>query len=314
VTREELHPAVERLARTHDIDGCLRLLTEELTAADLTAVLLEVTKRRAAAVSPISVLRQYERDRFVRPVQVDARRLLAVQAAALDAVDPLFEPMIPSPLVPFGASAALAEVSQNRTVSTLRNSEVLSDPTIALALEAAVRRRDARESASPDDVVRLACVARVLRAQTFDGPRSFAHFSLLGLVSAGRDTGHHRFESTAVREHISALAAAARAVGLDEVGIGVTDFSGTHGDVVDELCARPPHGVTAEPDPDRAAGRGYYPSICFKLSVEVAGELVELGDGGLADWTQPLVGSKKERLMTSGLSLERVAALSKGGD
>jgi hypothetical protein len=199
-------------------------------------------------------------------------------------------------------------VSQNRTVTTLRNTEVLSDPTTALALEAAMRRR---ESAGPDDVVRLACVARVLRAQTFDGPRSFAHFSLLGLVSAGRDTGRHRFESTAVREHISALAAAARAVGLDQVEIGVTDFSGTHGDVVDDLCARPPAGVTVAPNRDRDAGRGYYPSICFKLSVEVDGELVELGDGGLVDWTQSLVGSKKERLMTSALSLERVAALTR---
>ena len=100
-------------------------------------------------------------------------------------------------------------------------------------------------------------------------------------------------------------------MGLDQVQIGVTDFSGSHGDVVDDLCARPPEGVTVEPDPDRAAGRGYYPSICFKLSVELAGELVELGDGGLVDWTQPLVGSKKERLMTSALSLERIAALTR---
>ena len=308
MTGEDLHPAVERLARTHDIEGCLRLLAEALSPADLTAVLLEVAKRRAAAVSPTSVLRQYGRDRFVRPVQVDARRLLAVQAAALDAVDPPFEPMILSPLVPFGASAALGGVSQNRTVSTLRNSEVLSDPTVALALEAAMRRR---ESTSPDDLVRLACVERVVRAQTFDGPRSFAHFSLLGLVSTGRDTGSHRFESMAARDHISALVVAARAVGLDQVEVGVTDFSGTHGDVVDDLCARRPAGATAEPDPDRAAGRGYYPSICFTLSVEIAGERVELGDGGLVDWIQPLVGSKKERLMTSGLSLERIAALSR---
>jgi hypothetical protein len=62
-------------------------------------------------------------------------------------------------------------------------------------------------------------------------------------------------------------------------------------------------------DPDRGAGRGYYPSICFKLTAEVGGVVVEIGDGGLVDWTQALVGSTKERLMTSALSLERIAAI-----
>jgi hypothetical protein len=309
VTRQELHPAVERLLRDHDIEGCLTLLADELSPADLTALLLEVTKRRAAAVSPASVVRQYQRDRFVQPVQVDARRLLEVQATAVAAVDPPFEPVILSPLVPFGTSAALSGVHQNRIVTTLRNTEVLSDPTTALALEAAIRRRDSAASDRHDAVVRLACVERVVRAQTFDGPRSFAHFSLLGLVSAGRDTGNRGFEAMAVREHLTALAHAAHAVGLEHMAVGVTDFAGTHSDVVDDLCARPPAHVVVTPDPDRSAGRGYYPTICFKLSAQVQGELVELGDGGLVDWTQPLVGSKKERLMTSALSLERVAAL-----
>ena len=39
----------------------------------------------------------------------------------------------------------------------------------------------------------------------------------------------------------------------------------------------------------------------------VAGKTIEVGDGGLVDWTQALVGSAKERLMISGLSLERLA-------
>jgi hypothetical protein len=37
--------------------------------------------------------------------------------------------------------------------------------------------------------------------------------------------------------------------------------------------------------------------------------LAEMGDGGFVDWTQKLVQSGKERLMTSGLSLERLAML-----
>ena len=293
-----------RLARDHDIEGLLQLLVDELTPADLTAVLVEVAQRRAAAASPASVLRQYERDRFVRPVPVDVRRLLDVQKRALDAVDPPFEPVVLSPLVPFATSAVLGGVSQNRTVSTMRNTEVLSDPTTALALEAALRRRDA---IAVDEVVRLACAERVVRTPTFDGPRSYAHFSLLALVSAGR--GSHRFDLMTVGEHITTLTAAANAVGLEHVLVALTDFGGAHRELVRELSEHPPAHCTVSTDSDRTAGRGYYPSICFKLHVQLDGELVEVGDGGLVDWTQPLVGSKKERLMTSALSLDRLASL-----
>ena len=47
--------------------------------------------------------------------------------------------------------------------------------------------------------------------------------------------------------------------------------------------------------------------MCFKLGVLVDGEPVEIGDGGMVDWTQRLLGNRKERLMTSGLSVERLA-------
>ena len=61
--------------------------------------------------------------------------------------------------------------------------------------------------------------------------------------------------------------------------------------------------------PNAQPPRGYYPSLCFKLCVLDNDEEVEVGDGGLVDSTRALVGSNKERLMISGLSLERLAAL-----
>jgi hypothetical protein len=36
---------------------------------------------------------------------------------------------------------------------------------------------------------------------------------------------------------------------------------------------------------------------------------VDVGDGGAVDWTQQLLTNRKERLVTSGLGLERMAAL-----
>jgi hypothetical protein len=311
VSEQPLHPAVERIVREHGGQDLLAVLGQGLSGADLTALLLEVTRRRAAAVSPADVLAAYERDRFVRPAAVDARRLLRFELVALDAVTPPFLPVATSPLAPLGTHSAVAGVHQNRVVATVRRTEVAADPTTSLALEAAVRRRrllasDRRSST----LVRLASVDRVVRAQRFDQPRAFPHFTLLGLVSAGRDTGSQSFELETMREHLHALVRVTERLGCPRVAIELTDFGGRHGDVLQALMtsvAR--HSIQISARPERTAARGYYPNLCFKLSVVRDGENVEVGDGGIVAWTQSLVGSGKERLMTSGLSLERLALI-----
>ena len=63
-------------------------------------------------------------------------------------------------------------------------------------------------------------------------------------------------------------------------------------------------------DGERTGGRAYYTNLCLKLSVVTReGEEVEVGDGGMVDWTQQLLHSRKERCMTSGISIERLAML-----
>jgi hypothetical protein len=47
-----------------------------------------------------------------------------------------------SPVTPLGTCGVVGPVSQNRVVSTVRGTEVVSDSTNALAVEAATRRRD----------------------------------------------------------------------------------------------------------------------------------------------------------------------------
>jgi hypothetical protein len=61
--------------------------------------------------------------------------------------------------------------------------------------------------------------------------------------------------------------------------------------------------------PDREGGRAYYDRLCFKAFAQVDGERIEIADGGLVDWTQRLLQSRKERLMISGLGVERLATL-----
>jgi hypothetical protein len=89
----------------------------------------------------------------------------------------------------------------------------------------------------------------------------------------------------------------------------VSDFTGRSVDRANELRAALSPDIPVEVDDSRSAGKGYYPSTCFKLFVRGDVGPVEVGDGGLVDWSQALLSNKKERMVISGLGLERVAQL-----
>lgn len=314
---DALHPGLARLVGDREVAEVIAVLGTRISGADLTTLLMAVARDRAGRLGPSDVLEQYRRDRFVAPASVDTRRLRAVEDLAIDEVAPLFELMTVSPVVPFGTHSAVAGVSQNNVLTTIRSTEVAADPTNALALEAAVRRRvlldDDPRSSVP---VRLAAVQRVVRAQRVDGPRSFAHFDLLGLVTAGRDVGNHAFEVEAMVEHVRMMAAVVRRVGAVRVQVMLTDLDGRFGPAVDQVVdALDGDDLQTVVWPDRRAGVGYYPDLCFKLvaQFDATGTEtqtdIEVGDGGLVVWTQRLLQNRKERLMISGLGLDRLALL-----
>jgi hypothetical protein len=305
------NPAVRRVVRDVIGTDVADALGEGLASSDLTSLMLEVMQRRASGRSPGDIIRQYERDRFTRPAAVDARELLSTIAVAVDAIGSHFELVETSPLVPLGTHSVVAGISQNRVVSTIRSTEVASDPTNSLALDAAVRRRAMlRVDPRSSEIVRLAAIDRVVRAQQFSAPRSFAHFTLLGLVTAGRDVGHRHFEQQALQDHLSQLVAVCQATGFPRLTIQLTDLTGNHDAIVTTVSAEMSNDhVSVTPWPERTAGRNYYQSLCFKLGVVDEGETIEIADGGLVDWTQSLLDNRKERLMISGLSVERLTLL-----
>lgn len=189
-------PALERvLPRIGGIEAIERLAA--LSGSDFTSVMLEVTRRRAAIQTPASVQRRYEQDRFVRPGQASARAIRRAEDTLLSCLPDDVEVLTLAPLVPFGTHSALGPVSQHKVITTVRACEVAADPANALALEAASRRARTVRLAP----VRLAAVQRVVRAQQFPAG-FFPHFGLLGLVTAGRDTGSLRFERSALADSI----------------------------------------------------------------------------------------------------------------
>lgn len=83
---------------------------------------------------------------------------------------------------------------------------------------------------------------------------------------------------------------------LGDVRIALTPLAGT---LADDVCANTTSNV--EVDSSRVSGRGYYIGVCFKI---FSGD-TELGDGGFVEWTQALLGDRKERLLISGIGSER---------
>ncbi|MCP4963601.1 MAG: hypothetical protein GY926_00005 [bacterium] len=311
MSERDPHPSLVRLLKSDNCATALRLMGSGLAGTDATSLLLAAMAQRSADLSPADVLAQYRRDRFVAPAEVDPIKLSRLHLHALEHLKPNFEPVETAPLAPLGSHSVFSGVDQNNVVTTIRMTEVAADPTNQLALEAAVRRQaqldvDARSM----EQVSLCAVDRVVRAQVFEGLRSFAHFSLLGAVISGRSLAHHQFESGALEAVLVALSGFVTDVTDRPVRIQLSDFDGTFGAVLDAVADRvTTERVKCAVNNERQAGRGYYPNVCFKLSVDAGGEIVEVGDGGSVDWAAALLQNRKERLLIAGVSLERLALI-----
>ena len=155
-------------------------LAAQLSGADLTSLLLEVMRQRAAAVTPAALLQRYATDRFVTAPTASFNALRRVEDAVLAACAGRYEAIALAPLVPLGTHSAIATVDQNKVLTTLRNNEVAADPTNALALEAATRRGAALRCRSEIDRRRPArCEpARGARAARFR-PRTVRALSVV---------------------------------------------------------------------------------------------------------------------------------------
>ncbi len=267
-------------------------------------------RRRAKETTPAGVMQQRAEDRFVQPSAIPLRELHETEALMLQALPSEIDSVTLSPLAPTGLHSSVARVDQHRLVSTVRRTDVAGDPTAGLAIEAALRRREILDQDPKSaEVVSLASMQRVVRAQTFEGTMSFAHFTLLGLVTAGRDRGSQVFEIEYLADHAAILSGCLLAAGADHVTVTVTDW--TDGDlaavpavIADEVAGMP---VTVLEDPERTRARSYYLQGAFEIDVRFGGTTFSAADGGLVDWTQHLVGSRKERLMISGIGVDRVA-------
>jgi hypothetical protein len=280
-------------------------LARSLPASELWSLLLDVFAQRAAARTPAGLCEQWERDGFVQPAAIDQRTINALDGHVLAAAS-AFEAIELSPLAPLGVCSIPGLASQNKIVSALRGTEVVSDPTNVFALECARRlRRDASR------VVRLATCHRCVRAQPYPKLPGFApHFRIFCLGTAGREQQGHAFTVDALVEHVETMHGALDR--LEQHGYafgtrGVTVMATAERAVLaDRVAARVRGPVTRTP----LEHRYYNGGLRYQISIDGPdGTVLPMIDGGVFDWVGTLAANKRLVFVASGMGTQLAASL-----
>jgi len=312
------NPALEGLLRKTGDPELLEKLTAKLSLSELNSLLLEVFRVAAGDMEPAGLIKAYQSNRFVVPSALDAITFRKLELQILELARSYgFEALELSPLAPLGNCSALGLADQNKIVSSVRGTEVLADATNLMALEAAVRRKS---SGFDGTVVNLSTTHRHVRAQALPPIKGFtAHFKLFCMISAGKDRGGHEFEKEALLNHLSFYAQfLVKELGLPRVKIILKALKGAGSNalvatrVMDHLAGKLPEAEVSLIEVPQEEHR-YYQDLRFSINTVMAdGRELNLGDGGLMDWSARLTGNAKERLVTSGLGIELLLKLMLG--
>lgn len=284
-------------------EAAFEQLAAGLSGAKLQSLLLHVMQRRAKRRDASELLAQYVRDPFCAPAAVELRTSLELDGHLLAAA-PDFQAIELSPVAPLGACSVVAPTDQNRVLSALRGTEVVSDPTNVLALECARRLR--RE---PSAELHLATSQRVIRAQPVPKLPGYAqHFRIFVLASAGRETKSHAFTVSALERHVRTM-------------LGALDRLEQHGYAFGArrvvLLATPEREVLA----DRIAStfgslssralldHPYYSGgLRFQIwATTPDGRSLPLIDGGVFDWLGSILSNRSAVYVASGCGAQLIA-------
>ena len=309
---------LRRITETADVPELLEVLSERLSSADLNTILLAVFQQKAAQLTPAALMRQYQRNRFVQPASVDTIDFSDFSLDWLKASKVAgFEPLELSPVCPLGTCSVVATAHQNKIISALRGTEVVADATNVLALESISRRKPA---GFPAQAMCFSTLHRHVRAQGIpDIPGFSAHFTILGLSSAGRDLGDFNFEKENLRQHLhffshyftTALNIAPVKIRL--LNLSTSDKENRLFNAVKAFLRKSEPTWPIEIIESNQVEQSYYHRLQFKIVIPnpKGGEL-EIADGGFTDWTQQLSGNQKERMLISGIGLELLFKLMHG--
>ncbi len=301
---------LDRITKKSGVPDLIDILSSQLSGADLNSLLLEVFRQKTEQIQAAELLQAYRQNRFVQPASVDA---IDFQEFTLNALrlskNSGFRPLQLSPVGPLGTCSVVATAHQNKVLSALRGTEVVADATNVMALESVVRRSQQRY---PRGILNFSTTHRHVRTQEIpDIPGYSAHFTILGLTSAGRDTGSFMFEKEALLRHIRFYMSYLKNtlhIPWVKIRLKSLDQEHTPNRLFESVAA---HMQRCAPEwsidciSSKANEQAYYQHLQFKIVIPgPEGRDIEIADGGFTDWTQRLSANRKERFLISGIGLE----------
>ncbi len=297
-----------------DLRDIVNVLSDEVSGSELNTVLLDVFNKRVGQETPSSLLSKYEGNKLVKPAlledvldykenEIRCYKLIAGRG---------FEPIELSPVAQLGTSSVVATVDQKKVLTALRNTEVQADPTNAIALHYASLKK---KGELDNKTYNYSNISRVIRTQVFDNPNLTPHFSLLALISCGRDTGSFNFEKEELLKHLTTSYEICKSYGVEKIYYEIIPCKGydSQSPLITETVSyiREKNSnlevLVIAPEHDN----NYYQGFRIKQQIVIGGNTIEIADGGLLDWTQQLLTNKKERMMTFGLGIQVLYQLTK---
>jgi len=284
---------------------------------DFQSLLLKLMEEKSSKMGVKEINYILENSPFVEISPVDQFTFVKFDNLAYNLLPPEYKNVELSPLVPFATNKVLADINQKRILSTTRNSEVISDPTTALALYCAKERiNKLKGNPRNSELVAMATSQRVVRQDFAKKEKYRQHFKTFTISVAGRDVGFERFERENLKKHLGFFLSLLEKLNesgeyiINEITVTLSDvekkqpelLSMIKDSVVEELSETFPR-VIFKFDTNRKSK--YYKNLCYSISAKNKnGELISVAGGGITDWTEVLVGSKKERLLVGSMGSE----------
>jgi hypothetical protein len=288
----------------------INLLVEGISGSDLNSLLLKVFSEKTKTSSPNDLLKRYRENRFVHPAKVDVLLLKQLEMDVINiATKHSSSPIQLSPVAPLGCTSVIGTVDQNKVISALRGTEVVSDATNLLALHISDLIKTNKNK--KEDFIRFCTTHRHVRAQFFgDAPGMLPHFHLFCMVTSGVDQGSYSFEKQSFWEHIKVYQSIFKTLFRSEIEIifserdGYKDTAGLVSRIINHGNELSMNVSISKVEPNKE--NQYYKGLQFTLKTVIDDKEYYIGDGGFVDWTQKMLGNKKERLLISAIGLDRL--------
>lgn len=285
---------------------------------DYQSLVLELSEEKSSKIGKGELNKVLEENPFVQTSAVEQKVFTEFDSFAYNLLPSKYMSVELSPLVPFATNKILAGISQKRIFSVTRNAEIVSDPTTALALYCARERiLKLSQNSRNADPVSLASSHRVIRQENVKKAEYSSHFRTFALAVAGRDIGHEAFEKENVREQLFFFLNLLKVLNefggysINKMEINIANADNSHKELLDILNDSVFENLKQSfPEVDfyfdPYANSDYYKSIFYRITgFNQKGEgPISIAGGGITDWTEILVSSKKERLLVGAIGTE----------